>query len=64
MEYNETNMVEMMTEAVFEYDAENDEENFADVSSFRDAGVMTTNNGFVMTMTDGSEFQVTVVRSN
>ena len=63
MEYNETNVMEMMTEAVYEHDAENDEYNFADVGTFRDAGVMTNNNGFVMTMADGSEFQVTVVKT-
>lgn len=33
------------------------------VQSFNMAGIMTPNAGFVMTMDNGSEFQVTVVRS-
>lgn len=33
------------------------------VSTFRDAGVLTTNDGLVLTFADGSEFQLTIVRS-
>jgi hypothetical protein len=33
------------------------------VATYRDAGVMTMNNGLVVTMDDGTEFQLTVVRS-
>lgn len=33
------------------------------VSSFEDAGLLTTNEGLVVRMADGAEFQVTVVRS-
>jgi hypothetical protein len=33
------------------------------VESYNMAGVMTDDAGFVMTMDDGTEFQVTVVRS-
>lgn len=33
------------------------------VRSFEDAAVMTTNQGVVVTFADGTEFQVTVVRS-
>lgn len=35
----------------------------ASVRSFSDAGVMSTNDGLVVTFEDGSEFQITVVRS-
>jgi hypothetical protein len=31
--------------------------------SFAEAGVLTTNDGLVVTLSDGSEFQLTVVRS-
>lgn len=45
-------------------DAEGDEapvvEGFA---GYREAGVMTTDAGFVVRMQDGAEYQVTVVRS-
>lgn len=31
--------------------------------TFEDAGIMTTDRGLVLTMADGTEFQVTIVRS-
>lgn len=31
--------------------------------TFKDAGLLTSNDGLVVTLSDGSEFQVTVVRS-
>jgi len=33
------------------------------ITTFEDAGVMTRNKGVVLRMEDGSEFQVTIVRS-
>ena len=33
------------------------------VATFADAGVLTMNHGLVVTMDDGTEFQITVVRS-
>ena len=39
------------------------QENIARIDSFEDAGVLTNNAGLVVTLVDGSEFQVTVVRS-
>lgn len=33
------------------------------VEIFKDAGVLTMNRGLVVTMDDGTEFQVTIVRS-
>lgn len=42
-------------------------EQLGDVSTtrttFRDAGLLTMNSGMVVTLDDGQEFQVTVVRS-
>lgn len=35
----------------------------ADVETFCQAGLMTANDGLVVTLTDGTEFQVTIVRS-
>ena len=35
----------------------------ANVGTFAEAGVMTMNEGLVITLADGSEFQVTVVQS-
>ena len=40
-----------------------DEDRIDSVVSFRDAGVLTNNAGCVVTMDDGTEFQITVVRS-
>ena len=34
-----------------------------DVVTYEEAGVLTNNAGFVIRMVDGSEFQITVVRS-
>lgn len=39
------------------------EDELDNVDSFESAGVLTSNDGFVVKMRDGSEFQVTVVRS-
>jgi len=33
------------------------------VASFEDAGVLTMNAGLVVTMDDGTEYQITIVRS-
>jgi hypothetical protein len=33
-------------------------------ASFEDRGIMTLNRGVVFRMKDGSEFQITIVRSN
>lgn len=34
-----------------------------DVQTFRQAGVLTNNKGLVLTMSDGTEFQLTLVQS-
>ena len=36
---------------------------FDSVSTFNDAGVMTYNKGLVVRLRDGSEYQITIVRS-
>lgn len=36
----------------------------AEIRSFADAGVMTYNQGLVVRCDDGTEFQLTIVRSN
>jgi len=33
------------------------------ISSFDDAGILTTDEGLVLSMNDGTEFQITIVRS-
>ena len=33
------------------------------VQTFEEAGILTRNRGLVVTMTDGTEFQITVVQS-
>jgi len=38
-------------------------ESIRDIVTFEDAGVLTRNVGLVFYMEDGSEFQVTIVRS-
>ncbi len=40
------------------------EDGIALVDTFVNYGVMTNNAGLVIRMTDGSEFQITIVRSN
>lgn len=52
---------EMIEEAI--YEADNDEQNVRDISSYENAGIMTTDKGLVMRMEDGSEFQITIVQS-
>ena len=44
-------------------DDNDDDAAIRDVASFRDAGVLTQNHGLVVTLVDGSEFQLTVVLS-
>ena len=34
-----------------------------DIETFKDAGVLTNNAGIVLRLMDGSEFQITIVRS-
>ena len=40
-----------------------DPDGIGSVETFRDAGILTMNEGLVVTMDDGAEFQITIVRS-
>ena len=40
-----------------------DDDEIKKMSTFEDVGMLTTNKGVVLTMLDGAEFQVTVVKS-
>jgi len=44
-------------------DEDGDEETIRSIVTFADAGVLTSNSGLVVRMVDGSEYQITVVRS-
>jgi len=47
-----------------EYEDENPlAEKISSARSFQDAGIMTMNRGVVLRMSDGSEFQITIVQS-
>lgn len=53
---SETEMVEMLDVLI-------EDESVESFKTFEEAGVMTKNNGVVVRMEDGSEFQITVVKS-
>jgi hypothetical protein len=40
-----------------------EESTISEVATFNDRGIMTTNKGIVLSFADGSEFQITIVRS-
>ena len=44
-------------------DEDGDEETIRSIVTFADAGVLTSNSGLVVRLADGSEYQITVVRS-
>jgi hypothetical protein len=46
-----------------EYDAVDDVVTVVDANSFANEGVLTTDAGLVLYMSDGSQFQITIVRS-
>ncbi len=59
-------LTEGTSERDFTYDLmqaieEYHDEEVRSVQSFRDVGMLSNNNGFVVRLNDGSEFQVTVV---
>ena len=63
----ESKMTEILTEALYLFVEENEEheENgvIRGVKTFEEAMVLTSNKGLVIRLEDGSEFQVTVVKS-
>ncbi len=54
---------ERIAEALYLQDDENEAGEIDNILTFAEAGVMTADQGLVVKMTDGSEFQVTVVQS-
>ena len=59
---DETEAVDFLMEAVY-VAADDAGDDAPDMRTFSDACLMTSNQGFVMRMPDGSEFQVQVIRS-
>ena len=59
---------EIVQDALFgilagEWDTENSALECAEVRTYEDAGIMTYNKGLVITLSDGTEYQLTIVRS-
>ena len=54
----ETTFRELLTDALLNHDEEP-----VEVTSFQEDGVLTMNEGVTVRMDDGTEFQVTIVRS-
>ena len=52
---------EKLADALFDHDAGKDE--IAHMEPFGDAGLMTRDDGLLLKMADGSEFQVRIIRS-
>ena len=46
-----------------EWDTENSALECAEVRTYEDAGIMTYDKGLVITLPDGTEYQLTIVRS-
>ena len=63
----EDDMVQAISDALEAADEraqdDGDEETIRSLITFADAGVLTSNSGLVVRMADGSEYQITVVRS-
>jgi hypothetical protein len=67
----ETALNDLFAELILEADCDEYPEDLPDelrgvemVRTFDEAGILTYNKGLVLRMKDGSEFQITVVRSN
>jgi hypothetical protein len=57
------NCLQAVLEGELEVNESFDPDGIRSARTFRDLGVMTHNHGLVVRMDDGSEYQVTVVRS-
>ncbi len=58
-------MLEVIMDALFHDNEEcGTETQVKKINTFEECGVLTTNTGFVAKMKDGSEFQITIVKSN
>lgn len=67
----ETALNDLFAELILEADCDEYPEDLPEelsglemVRTFEEAGILTYNKGLVLRMKDGSEFQITVVRSN
>jgi len=61
---DETEAVDFLIEAVHHASAHHDYDELPSMRTFDEMCLLTSNKGFVMTMSDGSQFQVQVIRSN
>jgi hypothetical protein len=59
----ETKFRQLLTELLYEASDEGADAGIHSLSSFEDHGLMTSNEGLVIRMQDGSEFQLTIVAS-
>ena len=59
--------IEEMLEGIIDESTDNEDSSFGEdiksVTSFSSAGMLSMNKGLVLTMQDGSEFQITIVQS-
>ena len=59
--------IEEMLEGIIDESTDNEDSSFGEyiksVRSFSSAGMLSMNKGLVLTMQDGSEFQITIVQS-
>ncbi len=60
--FTEKSIEEMLKDACTEWEL-NFMPHVKDVCTFEEAGILTNNNGVVIEMVDGTEFQITIVQS-
>jgi len=56
-------MADRITEALNFLDEEEGTSNIEDIRTFQEAGLLTTNEGLVIRLDNGDEFQITVIKS-
>ena len=59
---NESKVVDLITEAIYLYDEENEIDGGVDIRTYDEVGMMTNNKGLVVKV-GGKKFQITVVRA-
>jgi len=59
---NESEVVDLITEAIYLYDEENEIDGGVDIRTYDEVGMMTNNKGLVVKV-GGKKFQITVVRA-
>jgi hypothetical protein len=60
---DELEMQELLQESLAFGDEQTGEQHIKRILTFERAGLLTRNRGLVLTMADGSEFQITIVQS-